>query len=137
MAMTFTYDDGHDRKSQHGMIRKITATWTSDGSGDAAATTDKIVGYLLKGVTIPSGAAAPTDNYDITITDSDSLNVLGNCADDLIDRDTANTEEVHFLISDGTAGISSHPPVCSPLTVTVANAGDTKAGTIVLYYEVR
>lgn len=139
MAMTFSYDDGHDRSSGgRGRIRTITATWTSDASGDAAATTEKINGVLLKGVTDPAaGGSAPTDDYDIALTDSDGANLLQGCADDLADRDTANTETVHFLVSDGTAGIAVHPAVNSTVTVTVSNAGNTKSGTLVLYYEVR
>lgn len=140
MAMTLAYDEGYDGVSNlPGKIRRITATWTSDGSGDATATTRKIVGYLLKGVTDP-GATAPTDNYDITLTDDASANILSNCFDDLADRDTANTETVHFNVSSGAAtdpgGNGSFPAVCSTITIAVANAGDTKSGVLYLYYAV-
>lgn len=135
MAMTFTYDDGSDGLGGgRGHIRKITAAWTSDGSGDASGTTRKIVGELLKGVTVPDGSAAPTADYDITLTDSDGADLLSGCADNLADRHTANTETVQFLVTDGTAGIAVHPVAVSTITVTVANAGDTTAGTLVLYY---
>ena len=49
MAMTFTYDET-------GPIWKIIAVWTCDASGDAAATTKKITGSLIKGVTDPGAA---------------------------------------------------------------------------------
>lgn len=139
MAMSFTYDDGYDAVSKKwGQVRRITVTWTSDGSGDASGTTNKIVGYLLKGVTVPDGVAAPTANYDITLTDDASADLLSGCFDNLVDRHTSNTETVHFNISSSAAtdpgGSGSFPAVCSAVTVTVANAGNTKAGTIYLYY---
>ena len=134
MAMTFTYDDGYDKDGRQLGVRKVICSWTSDASGDAAGTSDKIVGLLLKGVTDPTDG--PTASYDITLTDSDSVNLLSTCIDDLADRHTTNTEVVEFLLTDGTAGIAAHPAVCSPITVTVANAGATKSGVLVLYYKV-
>ena len=129
-SMTFTYDEV-------GTVRKIIAAWTSDdAAGTASGTTKKIVGTLIKGVTDP-GAAAPTDNYDIVITDAEGVNVLGNCLDDLVDRDTANTEEVYFGVSNlaaADAGGNFPPVVCDLLTISVTNAGNSKTGQIILYF---
>lgn len=133
MAMTFAYDDGHDKDGLRGRVRTVTASWTSDGSGDAAGTTKKINGRLLKGVTNPTDG--PTDDYDITLTDADGADLLSGCIDNLVDRDTTNTETVHFLLSDGAAGIAAYPVANSAVTVTVAAAGATKSGVLVLYYE--
>lgn len=129
-SMTFTYDDS-------GHIRKVIADWTSDSAtGAVSGTTKKIVGTLIKGVTDP-GATAPTDDYDIVITDSEGVNVLGNCKDNLADRDTANTEEVYFLVSNLAAvdsGGNLHPVVCDPLTIAVTNAGNSKVGQLIITY---
>ena len=129
-SMTFTYDD-------IGKIRKVIADWTSDDTtGAVSGTCKKITGTLIKGVTDPS-ATAPTDNYDIAITDSEGLDVLGNCVDNLADRDTANTEEVYFLVSNLAATDPAgnlHPVVCDPLTISVTNAGNSKQGQVILYY---
>ncbi len=123
-SMTFAYHD-------LGAIRKIIATWTSDdAAGTASGTTEKIVGTLIKGITDPSGTAAPTDDYDITITDDQSFNVLTGCADDLANRDTANTEEVYFDQADH----DRFPVVADALTIAVAGAGNSKEGVITLYY---
>jgi len=47
--------------------------------------------YLYKVQTIPgSGAAQPDDDYDITITDTDDIDVMGG---ELVDRDETNAEE--------------------------------------------
>jgi hypothetical protein len=134
MPVTFTYDDGYDKDGRGGVIRTITASWTSNGSGAAAGTSLKINGLLLKGVTNPTDS--PTDDYDIVLTDADGANLLTGCADDLTDRDTTNTETVHFNLTDGTAPIAAYPAVNSTVTVTVAAAGSTKSGVLVLYYKV-
>ena len=129
-SMAFTYDET-------GGMRKVIVDWVSDSAtGAVSGTCKKIVGTLIKAVTDP-GATAPTDNYDITISDELSVNVLGNCVDILVDRDTANTEEVYLLVSNLAATDPAgnlHPVVCDKLTFAVAAAGNSKVGQIVLYY---
>jgi len=127
MAMTFTYET-------LGEVKKIAASWTSNGSGAASGTTKKIVGELLKGITDPTDG--PTDNYDITLSDEQSFDVLTNCADNLTNRHTTTTQEVYLLVNDSAAtdpGGVVHPCVSDKLTIAVANAGDTKSGVLYLY----
>lgn len=134
--MAITYDRSGDGHGNKGVIRVI-YDWTSDSGGDAAATSEKVVGRLVKAITDP-GSAAPTDDYDIVITDDESVNLLTACDDDLVDRDTTTTEEVYFLVKDhaGTPLAQSFSPiVCSPLTLTVSNAGDSKTGQLFLFIE--
>lgn len=128
-SMTIQYDD-------RGPIRKIIADWVSDdATGAVSGTTKKITGTLLKGVTDPDGDAAPTDDYDIVVTDEEGANVLGQCEDDLADRDTANIEVVQFLLANGApAGVAAHPVVADKLTIAVSNAGNAKEGRLILYY---
>lgn len=137
-SMTFTYDDGQMDKGFSGGIRKVLIDWTSDDTtGAVSGTSKKIVGALIKAVTDP-GAAAPTADYDIAITDEESFNVLTNCEDDLADRHTSTTEEVYFLIPNLAAtdpGGVVHPVVCDKLTFAVSNAGNSKTGQIILYYK--
>lgn len=131
-STTFTYDD-------IGRIRKVTMAWVSDDTtGAVTGTSKKITGRLIKAVTIPSGSAAPSDNYDIAITNSDSVNVLGNVETTLADRSTSATQEVYFLIKDGAGTPQAralNPVVCSTLAIAVTNAGNSKEGTVILYYE--
>lgn len=134
MPVTFTYDDGWDKNGSHGSIRTVVASWTADGSGNAAGTSLKINGELLKGVTNPTDG--PTDNYDITLTDADGADLLSGSADNLADRDTTNTETVHFNLTDGEAPIAAYPAVNSTVTVTVATAGSGKSGVLTIYYRV-
>jgi hypothetical protein len=130
MAMTFT-------PFHYGSIMRLRVDWTSDSSGDASATTLLISGELIKGITNPDGTDAPTDDYDITVKDEESFDILSGCEDDLVDRDTANTEEVYFLVLDqaGTPLAQSvHPVVCDKLTIAVASAGSAKKGRLNLYF---
>jgi len=139
-SMSFTYDEGNDGIAQHCNCKVVIAAWTSDASdGHATGSMRKISGRLVKITTVPGAAgAAPTDNYDINITDEQSVDVLANCKSNVTNRDTANTEEQYLLIlnNDGTAlSMAMHPKVCNVLTVAVTNAGNSKTGTIYLYYE--
>lgn len=137
--MVFQYDNGSDGLSNFGGVKKVTATWVSDGStGAVTGTTMKIVGRLIKGATVPAaGGSAPTDNYDIAITDEQSVDVLAACKVGLGNRDTANAEETYFqLLNADTSPLSMalQPVVCGALAIAVTNAGNSKGGTIVLYY---
>lgn len=135
-AMTFTYDDGVDGAGLRCNIRTVIVDWLSDDTtGAVSGTSRKVVGELIKGVTDP-GATAPTDDYDIAITDEEGADVLAASFDNLADRDTANSETVHFGLTDGTVNTSAFPVVCSKLTIAVTNAGNSKVGRLVLYVRV-
>lgn len=139
--MTLTYDDGYTQVGGPGRIRKIIGDWVSDDSaGTASATTQKIVGRLIKLVTDP-GATAPTDSYVIAITDEEGVDVCAVCQNSaaLSDRDTANTEQTYLYIlnADNTPiGIAAFPVVCDKLTIAISAAGNSKTGQFVLYYDV-
>jgi hypothetical protein len=135
-AMTITYDDGYDGTGRQGSIRKILVDWTSDDStGAVSGTTRKIVGELIKGITDPH-ATAPTDDYDIAITDEEGVDVLGSSFTALGNRDTANTEARYFGLTDGTLNTSAFPVVCDVLTIAITSAGNSKVGQLILYYRV-
>ena len=130
-TVAFSYHDLGER------IKMLVMTWTSTAGGAASDDTKQIYGKLIKAITDP-GAAAPTANYDITITEkTTNVNVLSACSDDLVDRHTSNTEEVYFFVTDvATNEQPVHPVVADQLTIAVANAGNAKNGTLYLYYEV-
>lgn len=112
-------------ETTHRTVKEIKYAWTSGSAGDAGtasgATTNYYTGKLIWFVTDP-GATAPTDNYDITITDANSIDVLAGAG---ADRDTANTEYV--------AEASLGAVVESKLTINITNAGTSKVGTAYLY----
>lgn len=133
-TIAFTYDRGP------GPVKRVIADWVSDASaGTALATTSaKIVGRIVKSVTVPSATAAPSDNYDIALADEESVNPLAGCDDTLDNLSTSATQERYFFVEDTDSSPlakSVHPVVCSPITVSIANAGNSKAGKLVLYVE--
>lgn len=141
-AATITYDGGQDHTGVHRGIRKIIIDWTSDDTtGAVTATTGKIVGQLLKVVTDP-GAAAPSANYDIAITDEEGVDVLsglggtGGTDPSLANRHTSTTEVVHLWAEDSVTNPlpGTQPYVCDKLSVAVTNAGNSKNGQIIIYY---
>jgi len=113
-------------------LATLTLAWTSDdATGAVSATTsteitNQIAGkYIVLVVTDP-GATAPTDDYDITITDANGVDVMGGA---LANRDTSNTEQILPLI-----GTSSGPrPVATALTLNITNAGNSKIGSVIIY----
>lgn len=107
----------------YGRIKKIKWAWTCDGSGNAdKVTTKPFYGEVLSLVTIPAaGGSAPSDNYDITITDAEGYDVMQGAA---ANRDTANQE---------TAVPTAKSVAFGALTLNVTNAGSAKSGTAILY----
>lgn len=116
MAGTVTVEESH-----FGNVSKIKWTWTSTAGGAAdLITTRSYYGEVLALVTDP-GATAPTDDYDVTITDSEGYDVLQGAG---ANRDTANTE---------TAVPAATSVAFGTLTLNVSNAGNAKEGIAILY----
>lgn len=118
---------------RHGSIRVAVIDWVSASDGSATGTVG-LDGQLLKFVTNP-GAVAPSDNYDITLVDEDGLDVAQGL---LANRDTTNSEEVYpfkevTLTGTGTDKAALPLYHVGPVTFTLANAGDTKAGQLKVY----
>jgi hypothetical protein len=108
-------------------VKKIVWSWTSGTAGEGgtvtSATTASFTGKII-GLTTDPGATAPTDNWDVTITDSAGHDVLLGAG---ADRDTANTENVASASLGAVAG--------SPLTLNITNAGDAKTGVVILWIQ--
>ncbi len=108
-------------ESQIGNVCRIKWTWTSAADGTVVkATLSGYYGEVIALFTDP-GATAPTDNYDITVTDPDGYDVMQAAG---ANRDTANNE---------TAVPTAKSLAFGPLTLNVTNAGDAKLGVAVLY----
>ena len=110
-------------------IRKITVAWTSAAAGTVTQIVHNINGQLLR-ITTDPGATAPTDNYDVTLEDSDAVDVLLGLG---ANRDTANTEHICPLLGDAT---SQPIPVVTlgQHTLKITAAGDAKTGTVFIYW---
>ena len=102
--------------------------WTADTDGSYTNYTTlwNVDGYIFMVVTDP-GATAPTDNYDITLLDSDGVDVMGG---ELANRDTANTEQAVPKIGNayGTRFVRG------PVTLTISNNSQNAAvGEVIIY----
>ncbi len=113
-------------------ISTLTLVWTSDDATGAvsaatsAAVTAAIEGKFIVMVVTDPSATAPTDDYDITITDANEVDVMGGA---LANRDTANTEQALPYV-----GVAYAPrPITGTLTLNVTNAGNSKIGTVIIY----
>jgi hypothetical protein len=105
-------------------IKKIKFEWTSAADGTASESTVNVfTGEILRLVTIPGADAdQPTDQYDITVADEDSTDVLMGAG---ANRSNANTEQV---VSTSLGCVAN-----DKLTINVSNAGNVKKGTAILY----
>ena len=114
----------------YGTVKKIAFAWTSgtgaEGGTASGTTANAYSGEIIRMVTVPGAAGnQPTDQYDITITDQDSLDVLNSLG---ANRSNASNEQV---ISDAVSSLGC--VANDKLTINVTNAGDAKTGTAYLY----
>lgn len=85
-------------------------------------------GYWLFYVETDPGSAAPTDDYDITITNAAGRDIMGGA---LSDRGNATTE-VAFAID---AGLTKHsPPIDGALTIAVSNNSVNSAKSTIKFF---
>jgi len=105
-------------------VKVIKYSWTSTAGGAASDTTANAYdGKVLWVVTDPDGTSVPSDNYSLTILNSDGVDILAGAC--LANRDTANTE----YVAEASLGCAGN----SKLTFTISGAGDTRKGVVYLY----
>ena len=115
----------HIQPKRNGILGSMRFAWTSDTGGAVSGTTWPFNGRIERLVTNP-GAAAPTDNYDVTIEDEDGVDVLGGVG---ANRDTVNSEQAVPVL-----GTYFHPAHAGTIEPKVAAAGSAKTGEIIIYY---
>ena len=101
-----------------GPVKVVTFTCTADaadGTFPATTISANIKGRLLQIATNP-GATAPQDNYDITITDADAIDVLQGVG---ANRDTANSEVAAIVYAT-----SLNPVIAETDTLTLNVTGN-------------
>ena len=103
-------------------VKLVAFAWTSTAGGAASdVTANAFDGQVLMLATNPDNTSIPSDNYSVTITDSNGNDVLAGQG---ATRDQTNTEYV----------VSSLGAVAgSKLTLNVSAAGDAKKGVVYLY----
>lgn len=105
-----------------------TIAWTSDTDGSYTNYTTEwnVDGYVFMVVTDP-GATAPTGAYDITLNDSDGVDIMGG---ELGDLDASLTEQAVPKIGNayGTRFVKG------PLVLTISNNSvDSAVGEVIIY----
>lgn len=110
-------------------VECLTFAWQADSNGALTATASNrsIDGYIIQIVTNP-GDTAPTDNYNITLNNSDGADVCGTV---LANRDTANSE-IALPKPDGTNFADAWISGILTLAVT-GNSVDSATGTVKVY----
>jgi hypothetical protein len=114
-----------------GRVRRIVVDWVADAADATVPSVvlPRIEGRLFELHTNP-GATAPTDNYDITLTDAESIDRLQGVG---ANRDTVNTEQAVVVYS----GSTIHPVVSRTDVLTLnigGNAVNSALGRVILLY---
>ena len=110
----------------HDTVKYVQWSWTSDASGDVSGTDTKILSGVALRFAANPGSTAPTDDYDITILDDDSIDIAGGV---LTSLDTSTSEQV---LTGGDA--KDGAAFMGALSLVVANAGNAKEGVLRMYY---
>ena len=113
------------------MISTIRTEITTAVGGAAVKTTPNLNGRLLAIAVILGTAAA----IDLAVTDTDGLNLYTKAG--IAANVRVNPRAALVLNTDGSALLFyDAQPVVGPLTFTIANGGDGKTASVVLYLEV-
>lgn len=114
-------------------VVKHTFEWTSNASGNATIPSMlPVSGAIARVAFVPDSVAAPTASYDVTLTDSDGIDVLAGQGANLSDT-LASHVCPGVPLKDGTTIGALVVVVDSVLTLNVSNAGNTKSGKVVVY----
>lgn len=114
-------------------VTRYAITWTSDGAGAVSGNLGGLIrrGYIYQVQIVPgAGGVAPSASYDITLLDAYGVNLLVHGSTDAgLNLSATAASAVQLFPAyyhDGTAG----------LELTVANAGASKSGTVILLVRV-
>ena len=110
-----------------GAMSKYTFSWLSSTSGAATYTMVlPVCGLIQREVFVPSTVAAPSASYDVVLNDADSQDVLFGRGANL-----SATTALDVVL--GTTGQRASIAVDDYLSLSVANAGNAKQGSVILY----
>lgn len=111
--------------------------WTSDASGDVSGTSTTMPTGTVVAVefTPDSAGTQPSDLYDVTFTDSNSVNVFDDGAGASIGANLSNAATVHAIpfVGGGAVTYVRRWLPGGSYTLVVANAGNAKGGLVTIY----
>lgn len=120
-----------------GGVVKTSIAWTSDASGNVSGNTVSMApGSIIAVEFVPgSGGTQPSDLYDVTFTDAESVNMFDDGAGTSIGANLSNATSSHKVpfIGGGSVTYVRQWLHGGDYTPVVANAGNAKTGTIVIY----
>lgn len=120
-------------ETKHGVIRRTALAWTSDGSGDVNGTTTALCGAIVRVEFIPgAGGVQPSALYDVTLLSASGIDLLAGQGANL-SNSAASQVAPACPFTDGTTVSIAPPQVNEAVTLVVANAGNAKSGTVVIY----
>lgn len=108
-------------------VTRYTIAWTSTAGGAVSANTFSVkAGHLIEIKFVPGSAGnQPTDLYDVTLIDTDSIDLLSGRGANLSNATSSRMVWDPPLYHDATQAFD----------LVVANAGNAKSGTVILYVE--
>lgn len=117
-------------RSDLGNAARYELAWTSTAGGAVSGNALTVAGRLMQVKFVPNtGATQPTDLYDVTLVDQDSADML-----------TVDGVAYGANLSNATPKVLLfNPPVVletgGTLDLVVANAGNAKTGTVILWVQ--
>ena len=118
-------------------ITRYTVTWTSDASGDVTGNTFvMMMGTLVAvGFSPGAGGSQPSDLYDVDCLTAANVTVFDNGAGTSIGSNLSNVLSSHHVPLTGLTGVTIYRRWTpgGAFQLTVANAGDTKSGTVSIF----
>jgi len=106
----------------NGFIKRSLA-WVSDAAGVVSANPITVADGTIRQARIVPGATTPTDLYDVTLIDDSGIDLLGGLGNNQLAASGAIYPfDPPLIVEAGT------------LTLTIANAGNTKNGRVDLFF---
>lgn len=118
-------------------ITKYEVTWVSDASGNVSGSTFTMkTGTLVAVEFVPgAGALAPDNLYDIDLLDAEGVTLFDDGSGTTIGANLSGTTATHKVPLNGLTGVTIYRRWHhgGAVQLTVANAGDSNAGTVNIY----
>lgn len=107
--------------------------WASTSGGQVLATVTELNGEILRVLFDPDAStSAPTNLYDVTLTDAYGVDVLCGLGANR-SSSTTQTKIPRIVTGDGTTSVPLPVATAGDLTLLIDNAGDDKGGHLVIF----